>query len=390
MDGPSSAPHPEPPPAHGRARDRAGAAPRALADGDRARRGGRRRGRRRARGARSRKLLPAVGARGARGGRRPRRTGAASSTTTSRRPTTGSSCCRCSSSSRRQQQRIIYLRYFEDMTQAEIAKEMGVSQMQVSRLLARSLVDAGRGRARREGELAGASEIRRNQSTRGGVLADWHPPLVRLLPPGPEAETAPEILRFSTAPDSGRARTECASACSATIDLSGMGNEEIADVAAPLPGGRRGRGLRDVADGAPDCVPASAFACRHERRRSFDYNVDATTHRRSSTRRSSFLRGASWAGSTSDTGGTGVAPLEGQHDAAPAQFTYKVAGIVPLVTATARISRPSRSPVRSTSTPSRDRDRDVQHSDRGRLRQGNDDQPRRQLLHDRRRRSTSR
>ena len=38
-----------------------------------------------------------------------------------------------------QQQRIIYLRYFEDMTQAEIAQEMGVSQMQVSRLLARSL-----------------------------------------------------------------------------------------------------------------------------------------------------------------------------------------------------------------------------------------------------------
>ena len=38
-----------------------------------------------------------------------------------------------------QQQRVIYLRYFEDLTQAEIAQEMGVSQMQVSRLLARSL-----------------------------------------------------------------------------------------------------------------------------------------------------------------------------------------------------------------------------------------------------------
>jgi RNA polymerase sigma-B factor len=38
-----------------------------------------------------------------------------------------------------QQQRIVYLRYFEDKTQAEIALEVGLSQMQVSRLLARSL-----------------------------------------------------------------------------------------------------------------------------------------------------------------------------------------------------------------------------------------------------------
>jgi RNA polymerase sigma-B factor len=39
----------------------------------------------------------------------------------------------------RDQQRIVYLRYFEDLTQAEIAREMGISQMQVSRLLARSI-----------------------------------------------------------------------------------------------------------------------------------------------------------------------------------------------------------------------------------------------------------
>lgn len=45
----------------------------------------------------------------------------------------------------RQQQRIIYLRYFEDMTQAEIAVELGVSQMQVSRLLARSLATLAAG-----------------------------------------------------------------------------------------------------------------------------------------------------------------------------------------------------------------------------------------------------
>ena len=36
--------------------------------------------------------------------------------------------------------RILYLRFFEDYTQAEIGAELGVSQMQVSRLLARVLV----------------------------------------------------------------------------------------------------------------------------------------------------------------------------------------------------------------------------------------------------------
>ena len=35
--------------------------------------------------------------------------------------------------------RILYLRFFEDMTQAEIGEELGVSQMQVSRLLVRVL-----------------------------------------------------------------------------------------------------------------------------------------------------------------------------------------------------------------------------------------------------------
>lgn len=45
----------------------------------------------------------------------------------------------------RQEQRILYLRYFEDMTQSEIAKDLGVSQMQVSRLLARSLATLASG-----------------------------------------------------------------------------------------------------------------------------------------------------------------------------------------------------------------------------------------------------
>ena len=39
----------------------------------------------------------------------------------------------------REQQRVVYLRYFEDLTQADIAAKLGISQMQVSRLLSRSL-----------------------------------------------------------------------------------------------------------------------------------------------------------------------------------------------------------------------------------------------------------
>ena len=35
--------------------------------------------------------------------------------------------------------RIVYLRYFEELTQSEIAERVGISQMHVSRLLTRSL-----------------------------------------------------------------------------------------------------------------------------------------------------------------------------------------------------------------------------------------------------------
>lgn len=42
------------------------------------------------------------------------------------------------------ERRILYLRFFEDMSQSEIAAEVGVSQMHVSRLLARSIEDIRR------------------------------------------------------------------------------------------------------------------------------------------------------------------------------------------------------------------------------------------------------
>jgi RNA polymerase sigma-B factor len=45
----------------------------------------------------------------------------------------------------RDQQRIVYLRYFEDLTQADIAAKLGISQMQVSRLLTRSLATLAAG-----------------------------------------------------------------------------------------------------------------------------------------------------------------------------------------------------------------------------------------------------
>jgi RNA polymerase sigma-B factor len=44
------------------------------------------------------------------------------------------------------QRRILYLRFYEDLTQTEIAAELGISQMHVSRLLARS-IDTIRSRA---------------------------------------------------------------------------------------------------------------------------------------------------------------------------------------------------------------------------------------------------
>jgi RNA polymerase sigma-B factor len=41
------------------------------------------------------------------------------------------------------EQKIVYLRFFEGLTQSEIADEIGISQMHVSRLLVRSLETLG-------------------------------------------------------------------------------------------------------------------------------------------------------------------------------------------------------------------------------------------------------
>jgi len=44
----------------------------------------------------------------------------------------------------RRERRIVYLRFFEDRTQAEIGAELGISQMHVSRLLRASLATLSR------------------------------------------------------------------------------------------------------------------------------------------------------------------------------------------------------------------------------------------------------
>ena len=49
------------------------------------------------------------------------------------------------------ERRILHLRYYEDLSQAEIAREVGLSQIQVSRLIKASL-------ERMRGALAASSE----------------------------------------------------------------------------------------------------------------------------------------------------------------------------------------------------------------------------------------
>ena len=71
----------------------------------------------------------------------PRSTAARRSLTSrsdSRGRTTSTSCRRCSTRCRQREREIVQLRFYEHMSQAEIAERCGISQMHVSRLLRRS------------------------------------------------------------------------------------------------------------------------------------------------------------------------------------------------------------------------------------------------------------
>ena len=54
-------------------------------------------------------------------------------------PRSGPPSTRSSTSCRRAQRQVVQLRFFEGLTQSEIARRLGISQMQVSRLLTRSV-----------------------------------------------------------------------------------------------------------------------------------------------------------------------------------------------------------------------------------------------------------
>jgi RNA polymerase sigma-B factor len=60
---------------------------------------------------------------------------------------------------KKRDRRILYLRFFEDRSQQEIAEEIGVSQMQVSRLLTRIMRDLRTELTTRDGRAARKSEL---------------------------------------------------------------------------------------------------------------------------------------------------------------------------------------------------------------------------------------
>ena len=87
------------------------------------------------------RLQHAVAGRPGHGRRVPggRRTPSARRTRRWRASSTASRSSRCWRSCRRGRRRILLLRFFGNMTQSQIAQEVGISQMHVSRLLARTL-----------------------------------------------------------------------------------------------------------------------------------------------------------------------------------------------------------------------------------------------------------
>jgi hypothetical protein len=85
-------------------------------------------------------------------------------------------------------------------------------------------------------------------------------------------------------------------------------------------------------------APASAFPA-DDPVLFFDYTVNATTHVKKLDQTITVPPGRFKGGINFNTGGTLVLPLEGNMTLPPAKFTFRVAGIVPLVTATAKISQ---------------------------------------------------
>ena len=79
------------------------------------------------------------------------------------------------------EKRILMLRFFGNMTQTQIAAELGISQMHVSRLLARTLAQLRRGPARRGVTVPSAQSVSAHGPSRArrGSRQGSRPPALR-------------------------------------------------------------------------------------------------------------------------------------------------------------------------------------------------------------------